>query len=76
MLDALEAVDGHKETKAILRPILEIVSRAVSSGIQQEFFTNFELYAENSNIPRQGVGDVKIALDLPEKISNRSAVTS
>ncbi|EPX76140.1 hypothetical protein [Salipiger mucosus] len=66
MLDALEAVEGRKQTKALLRPILEIISRALSSGIQQEFFANFERYAQEPNLPRQGRGDVRIALDLPE----------
>ncbi|OWU73452.1 hypothetical protein [Marinibacterium profundimaris] len=66
MLNALEAVEGGKETKDLLRPILEIVNRAVSTGIQQEFFSNFEHYAKDANVPRQGIGDVRIALDLPE----------
>ena len=43
MLNALEAVEGGKETKDLLRPILEIVNRAVSTGIQQEFFSNLKL---------------------------------
>ncbi|GGG81162.1 hypothetical protein GCM10011415_33330 [Salipiger pallidus] len=66
MLDALEAVEGSQQTKALLRPILEIVTRAVSSGIQQEFFDNFERYANEENLPRQGIGAVTVALDLPE----------
>lgn len=37
MQDTLEAVDGSTDTKALLRPILQIIERAVSSGIQQEF---------------------------------------
>ncbi|SLN11319.1 hypothetical protein ROJ8625_00249 [Roseivivax jejudonensis] len=66
MLDALDAVEGRDDTKALLRPILEIVSRAVSSGIQQEVFDNFARYRDETSLPRQGLGDVRIALDLPE----------
>lgn len=66
MLDTLEAVDGSTDTKALLRPILQIIERAVSSGIQQEFFANFALYATEANLPRQGLGDFTIALDIPE----------
>lgn len=66
LLDALEAVEGDARTKDLLRPILEILKRAVSSGIQQEFFVNFERHVTDSNLPRQGTGDVRIALDLPD----------
>ena len=66
LIDALEAVEGGKQTKDLLRPIFEIIRRAVSSGIQQEFFNNFEQYENDVNLPRQGAGDVRIALDLPE----------
>lgn len=66
MLDALDAVEGSDDAKKLLRPILEIVSQAVSSSIQQEVFDNFERYAKDANLPRQGLGDVRLALDLPE----------
>lgn len=67
MLDALEAVNGSLEAKNLLRPILEIVNRAISSGIQQEFFTNFQRYATEPDLPRQGIGNLRIALDLNER---------
>ncbi|SES19278.1 hypothetical protein SAMN04490244_1073 [Tranquillimonas rosea] len=66
LLGALDAVEGSEDAKSLLRPILEIVSRAISTRIQQEVFDNFERYAQNRNLPRQDLGDVRIALDLPE----------
>ncbi|QFT64385.1 hypothetical protein [Roseivivax sp. THAF30] len=66
LLDALDVAEGNEAAKSLLRPILTILCRAVSSGIQQEVFENFERYATLTTLPRQGLGAVRIALDLRE----------
>ena len=66
LLDALDVAEGNEAAKSLLRPILTILCRAVSSGIQQEVFENFERYAPLTTLPRQGLGAVRIALDLRE----------
>ena len=67
MLEALDAVQAGAQTRAVLRPILEIVKRTLSTGVQQEFLTNFELYRNDKTLPVQGDGGIRIALELPDK---------
>ncbi len=66
MLDALNAVKASKEARVVLHPILEIVKRALSPGIQQEFFANFERHVNDPNLPQQASGNVKLKLDLSD----------
>ncbi|MCA1335151.1 hypothetical protein [Pseudooceanicola marinus] len=67
MLEALDAVQASEPTRAVLQPILEIVKRALSTGVQQEFFANFERYRNDETLPVQGDKGIRIALDLPDE---------
>ncbi|KAA9005660.1 hypothetical protein [Histidinibacterium aquaticum] len=66
LLEALDAADGSEAAKGLLRPIIEIATRALSFSVQQEVFDNFDRYAMDTTLPQQALGGVRIELELPE----------